>query len=116
MIKIKKSQLKEIVEGQLKEYFSMVGSSLPTYGSVTNQTMGPFLHQIRSISQSLQKIREYVDNKDIEMDDIDAQELTDIFLPNLERLVSTIKNSVERRKSGSPGKKKPKPLVPPQER
>lgn len=110
------TKLKTIVESKLEEYFAITGPTLPTYTSISHLTAGPFHTMVRSISETFDKIKKHVDNKDVEIDDVDAEELLYHFLPNLEQQIQTIKVSLERRLGKTDKQKKPKPLVPPNKR
>jgi len=105
-------KIKTIVEEVIKEYFALVGPSLPTAGSVSHQTVGPFAQHIRSVSGGLDIILQSINDDVAEIEDVDAQELLFVSIPALLNKIDTLKSAIERRAGlDDPESQKREPIV-----
>ena len=115
MIDDKKIDL--IVSKVLKEYFSLTGPSLPTYGSARHSEVGPFSQYIRSADSTLDRILDIINNDIAKLDPLDAEELLTISLSRIESKIDTIRTAVENKLyKNKSRKRKPIRLKAPSER
>jgi len=112
-----KIDLKKIKDDILREYFSLSGPSLPTAGSDSYQTVGPFAQYMRSSSEILDRILDIVNDDVAEIDQRDAEELLFHAIPRLKRKISTVEDAIKK-KAGLVGDRSTKksPLTPPKDR
>jgi len=109
--------LKKIKDAVIKEYFSLTGPSLPTGGSESYQTVGPFAQYMRSSGQILDRILDIVNDDIAEIDQRDAEELLFQSIPKLRRKISTVEDAIKKKAGLGPKKlNKKEPLTPPEER
>jgi hypothetical protein len=110
-------QINKMVKEVLNEYYSLVGTSLPTGTGVAHSEIGPFSQYVRSATEILDRILDVVNDESADLQKLDVQEFLYTSVPRLQNKIDTLCDAIER-KTGYKKLEKTRrePLTPPQER
>lgn len=110
-------QINEMIEDTLNEYYSIVGTSLPTTTGTVHSEIGPFSQYVRSATEILDRILDIVNDDVADLDKLDVQEFLYTSVPRMQKKIDTVCDAIER-KTGMKklDKTRRKPLTPPEER
>ena len=114
-------QINEMIEDTLSEYYSIVGTSLPTTTGTVHSEIGPFSQYVRSaadiLDRILDRILDIVNDDVADLDKLDVQEFLYTSVPRMQKKIDTVCDAIER-KTGMKkmSKARRKPLTPPEER
>ena len=122
-MKLSEEFIKELVEDELREYFSLTGPSLPSAShtlvgtGAVHSEIGPFSQYVRSATGILDRILDIVNDDSADLAKLDVQEFLYTSVPRLLKKIDTVCDAIER-KTGFKSKSKTRrdPLTPPQER
>jgi hypothetical protein len=116
-MKLSEESIRELVESELKEYFSLTGPSLPTGTGAVHSEIGPFSQYVRSATDILDRILSIVNDDSADLEKLDVQEFLYTSVPRLLRKIDTLTDAIEKKTGYKKlSKTRRKPLTPPHER
>ena len=116
-MKLSEEFIKEFIEDELKEYFSLTGPSLPTGTGAVHSEIGPFSQYVRSATAILDRILSIVNDDSADLEKLDVQEFLYTSIPRMLNKIDTLATAIEKKTGYSKlDKTRREPLTPPQDR
>jgi len=116
-MKLSEELIKELVEDELKEYFSLTGPSLPTGTGAVHSEIGPFSQYVRSATEILDRILSVVNDDSADLEKLDVQEFLYTSIPRTLKKINTLATAIEKKTGYKKlDKTRREPLTPPHER